>query len=49
VVSELTALTRGDIHLGTGAHVACHGKGRKNRITPLTAATPTTTPTASGF
>ena len=38
---ELTGLTRGDIHLGTGAHVACHGKGRKDRITPLTAATVT--------
>jgi integrase/recombinase XerD len=38
-VSELTALTRGDIHLGVGAHIACHGKGRKDRITPLTAGT----------
>ena len=28
-----------DIHLGTGAHVACHGKGRKDRITPLIAQT----------
>jgi site-specific recombinase XerD len=35
-VSELTALTRADLHLGSGAHVACHGKGRKDRITPLT-------------
>jgi site-specific recombinase XerD len=35
--SELTNLTRGDIHLGTGAHVSCLGKGRKERITPLTA------------
>ena len=34
-VSELTALTLGDVHLGTGAHVVCHGKGRKERITPL--------------
>jgi len=33
--SELTALTRRDVHLGTGAYVACHGKGRKDRITPL--------------
>ena len=24
------------MHLGAGAHVACHGKGRKDRITPLT-------------
>jgi integrase/recombinase XerD len=38
-VSELTALTRADTHLGTAAHVACHGKGRKDRITPLTKAT----------
>jgi site-specific recombinase XerD len=34
-VSELTALTCGAIHLGTGAHLRCHGKGRKERITPL--------------
>lgn len=38
-ISELAGLTRGDVHLGAGAHVACHGKGRKDRITPLTAAT----------
>jgi integrase/recombinase XerD len=37
--SELTSLTRGDVHLGGGAHVACHGKGRKDRITPLTSNT----------
>jgi len=35
-ISELTGLTRHDAHLGAGAHVACHGKGRKDRITPLT-------------
>jgi integrase/recombinase XerD len=35
-VSELTALTVADVHLGTGAHVSCLGKGRKQRITPLT-------------
>jgi site-specific recombinase XerD len=35
-VSELTALTRSDLHLGRGPHVTCHGKGRKQRITPLT-------------
>ena len=35
-VSELTCLTCADIELGTGAHVRCHGKGRKERITPLT-------------
>lgn len=36
-VSELTALTTGSIHLGAGPHVTCHGKGRKQRVTPLTA------------
>jgi site-specific recombinase XerD len=35
-VSELTGLTTGDIHLGPGPHVRCHGKGRKDRATPLT-------------
>lgn len=35
-VSELTSLTCGDVELGTGAHLRCHGKGRKERITPLT-------------
>lgn len=35
-VSELTSLTCADVELGTGAHVRCHGKGRKERITPLT-------------
>jgi integrase/recombinase XerD len=38
-VSELTGITRQDICLGTGAHVRCHGKGRKDRATPLTAQT----------
>ena len=38
-LSELTGLTNGDAHLGTGAHVSCTGKGRKQRITPLTAGT----------
>jgi site-specific recombinase XerD len=38
-VSELTALRRADIHLGAGPYVRCTGKGRKERITPLTAAT----------
>jgi len=37
--SELTGLSCGDIHLGTGAHVTCHGKGRKDRVTPLTKST----------
>jgi integrase/recombinase XerD len=35
-VSELISLTGADIHLGTAAHVECRGKGRKQRITPLT-------------
>lgn len=37
--SELIGLSLGDVHLGTGAHVSCHGKGRKDRITPLTGGT----------
>lgn len=40
-VSELATLTIADLHLGTGPHVACHGKGRKDRITPLTTTTVT--------
>ena len=40
-ISELTGLTCGDVHLGTGPHVSCHGKGRKQRITPLAKATVT--------
>jgi len=32
-------LTRGDLNLDTGPHVLCHGKGRKDRTTPLTAET----------
>jgi integrase/recombinase XerD len=38
-VSELTGLNRQDIHLGAGSHVRCHGKGRKDRATPLTSRT----------
>jgi integrase/recombinase XerD len=38
-VSELTALTRGDVAFGTGACVRCTGKGRKERATPLTTTT----------
>lgn len=34
-VSELTRLVRADLHLTVGAHVRCHGKGRKERGTPL--------------
>jgi site-specific recombinase XerD len=40
-VSELTGLRHADVHLGTGAHLTCHGKGRKQRITPLDATTVT--------
>jgi site-specific recombinase XerD len=35
-LSELTGLQRPDVSLGTGAHVRCVGKGRKERCTPLT-------------
>src|SRR6266567_6654470 len=34
-LSEMTSLRHEDISLGTGAHVHCHGKGRKERCTPL--------------
>jgi integrase/recombinase XerD len=40
-ISELTGLTGTNVHLGAGAYVACHGKGRKDRITPLTSSTVT--------
>jgi integrase len=40
--SEITGLTCRDVHAGAGAYVACHGKGRKDRITPLTPGTVTT-------
>ncbi len=35
-VSEIAQLRRHDLALGTGAHVRCQGKGRKERCTPLT-------------
>jgi site-specific recombinase XerD len=35
-VSELTGLATRDVHLGTGPHAYCRGKGRKDRATPLT-------------
>ncbi len=35
-VSELASLRRQDVILGSGAHVCCYGKGRKERCTPLT-------------
>jgi integrase/recombinase XerD len=34
-VTELITLTCGDIALGSGAHVRCMGKGRKERATPI--------------
>ena len=34
--SELIGLRCADVHLAAGAHVSCEGKGRKQRITPLT-------------
>src|SRR3989449_8357885 len=33
---QTCALPISDVDLGTGAHLRCHGKGRKERITPLT-------------
>lgn len=41
-VSELTQLCWQDVQFGSGAHVRCHGKGRKERCTPLTRQTVTT-------
>ena len=38
-VSELAGLRTGDIHLGSGPHVYCRGKGRRDRCTPLTPST----------
>lgn len=38
-VSELIHLKCEDVSLGAGAHVHCHGKGRKERCTPLTSQT----------
>jgi site-specific recombinase XerD len=35
-LSELVGLSRDAVHLGSGAHVRCLGKGRKERVTPLT-------------
>jgi integrase/recombinase XerD len=34
-LSEMTGLLHEDVWLGTGAHVRCRGKGRKERCTPL--------------
>ena len=38
-VSELCGLTCGDVQPGTGAHIRCTGKGRRQRSTPLTRST----------
>ncbi len=38
-VSELVNVHVGDVALGTGAHLRCSGKGRKERATPLAANT----------
>lgn len=38
-ISEMIGLVCADVHIGAGAHVVCHGKGRKERITPLAAST----------
>ena len=38
-VSELLGLHRINVVLGHGAHVRVHGKGRKERVTPLTSQT----------
>jgi integrase len=38
-VSELTGLTCKDVRLGTGAHIYCQGKRRKQRVVPLTSQT----------
>jgi integrase/recombinase XerD len=35
-LSELTGLRIQDVHLDSGPHLRCFGKGRKERITPLT-------------
>lgn len=45
-VSEVTALTCTDVVLGAGSHIRCDGKGRKERITPLT---PTTVATIEAW
>src|SRR5215207_4297958 len=38
-VSELIGLTNADVHLGTGPHLPTFGKGRKERVAPLTSQT----------
>jgi integrase/recombinase XerD len=38
-LAEITSIRQQDVRLGTGAHVRCEGKGRKERCTPLTKST----------
>jgi len=38
-VSELVGVRRQDVSLGRGPHLRCEGKGRKERVTPLTSQT----------
>ena len=38
-LSEITELCLSSVHLGAAPHVACTGKGRRNRTTPLTSTT----------
>jgi integrase len=38
-ISEVIGLTCGDVQLGTGAHLRAFGKGRKERVAPLTSQT----------
>ena len=38
-LSEITELCLASVHLGSAPHLACTGKGRKNRTTPLTSTT----------
>jgi integrase/recombinase XerD len=38
-LGEITELSLASVHLGAAPYVACTGKGRKNRTTPLTSTT----------
>ena len=38
-LAEITSIRQQDVCLGTGAHVRCEGKGRKERCTPLAKST----------
>lgn len=40
-LTEITSIRQKDVSLGTGAHVRCVGKGRKERCTPLSKSTVT--------